>query len=48
MACCCNNGDVYAIELVDNVPGTVRDFKIEELNFGNEANDDKMKDNQNS
>ncbi len=34
MACCYNNGDVYAIELADHVAGTVRDFKIEELNFG--------------
>lgn len=34
MACCYNNGDIYAIELIDNVPGTIRDIKPEVWNFG--------------
>lgn len=34
LACCCNNGDVYAIELVDSVAGICRDIKIEELDVG--------------
>lgn len=36
MASCYDNGDVYAIELVDSSPGKIKDIKIEELNFGSE------------
>lgn len=45
MSSCCNNGDVYVVELVDNVVGVLRDFKIEELNFGSEESDETRKDN---
>lgn len=40
MACCYNNGEVYAIELVDNVPGTIKELNIEELNVGNDEDID--------
>ncbi|KAG4066470.1 hypothetical protein HA402_007106 [Bradysia odoriphaga] len=36
MVSCHNNGDVYALEPVDTIPGTVRDFSIEEMNFGDD------------
>lgn len=49
MACCYDNGEVYAIELVDKVPGTIKDINIEEFNAGNEQVHDQadvtLKDN---
>lgn len=36
MACCCSNGDVHVIEHVDAVPGIVKDFPVEEMNFEEE------------
>lgn len=39
MAGCYNNGDVYAFELLDSVAGTIRDVKVQELNFGAEESD---------
>lgn len=45
MACCYNNGDFYAIELKDNVSGTIRDIETKVLNVGFEESAEQIKDN---